>query len=176
MSRWTIASVYVSIACLAVTACSGSMGERFRPLSPGDPVPVYSVVTLSGDSVHVGPDRQEPLTLMNVWATWCIPCRKEFPDLQRIHTDYSSRGLRVVAVSIDSPGDVDKIREFASRYSATFTIAHDHGAVVRDRYRSIGIPETYLISPDGKLLFRNPGAFPEGAANLRAEIEKALAR
>ncbi|HVF38395.1 MAG TPA: TlpA disulfide reductase family protein [Gemmatimonadaceae bacterium] len=163
-----------AVSLFAAAAGCSDMKERFKPLAVGDAVPAYAAKLLDGDSARVGPGTTQPLTLLNVWATWCVPCQKEFPDLQKIHTDYSRRGLRVLGVSIDSDGDVERIREFAKRYSATFPIAHDPGGSIREVYQSLGIPESYLISPDGKLLFRNPGAFPEGAANIRAAIEAAL--
>lgn len=165
----------LTFLAVTVAACS-EMQERFKPLAVGDPVPAYSAAMLTGDSVRVGPAEAQPLTLLNVWATWCIPCQKEFPDLEKIHRDYGGRGLRVLAVSVDADDDVERIREFAKTYSATFAIAHDSRGRIRDLYQSLGIPESYLISPDGKLLFRNPGAFPEGAANIRSAIETALTK
>jgi len=159
----------------ATTACGG-VQEKFKPLVTGDPVPVYAAQLIDGDSAAVGTDEPQQLTLLNVWATWCVPCQKEFPDLQKIHSDYGGRGLRVLAVSVDDNGTEERIREFAKVYSATFPIAHDPDGRIRDLYQGIGIPESYLISADGRLLFRNAGAFPEGAAVIRAAIEAALAK
>lgn len=150
------------------------MEERFRPMAVGEPVPVYAARSLAGDMVSVGTVEPQPLTLLNVWATWCVPCQKEFPDLEKIHDEYGPRGLRVLGVSIDAASDDDKIREFAKTYGATFPIAHDPFGEIRRVYQSLGIPESYLISRDGKLLYRHPGAFPEGAAAMRVAIEQAL--
>lgn len=161
--------------CAALLAACGKMEERFKPLAAGDDVPAYSTLTLAGDTIRVGVGQPRELTLVNVWATWCVPCQQEFPDLQRIHSDYGARGLRVVGVSVDAESDREKIPEFARTYSVTFTIGHDSQGRIRNLYRSIGIPESYLISPEGKLLLRYPGAFPEGAAVMRAAIEEALA-
>ena len=166
----------LAILLFAGTSACGGMAEKFKPLATGDPVPVYSTRLIDGDSASVGPGETAPLTLLNVWATWCVPCQKEFPDLQKIHVDYGGRGLRVLAVSVDVPGSEERIREFAKAYSATFSIGHDPDGRIRDLYQGLGIPESYLISPDGRLLFRNPGAFPEGAANIRSAIEAALGK
>ncbi len=172
MKRQVVAA-YLVVSSVASVSCS-QMEERFKPLGVGDPVPAYATRTLAGDTARVGAGQPQPLTLLNVWATWCVPCQKEFPDLERIHRDYGPRGLRVLAVSVDADGDDAKIRDFIRRYAATFSIGHDPEGAIRDRYQSLGIPESYLISSDGRLLFRNPGAFPEGAANVRAAIEAAL--
>ena len=159
----------------AVAGCT-QMQERFKPLAVGDPVPAYAVAVIDGDTAKVGPGLEQPLTLINVWATWCVPCQREFPDLEKIHKDYGPRGLRVLAVSVDADDDVERIREFAKTYSATFPIAHDRSGKVQDLFQAIGVPESYLISRDGRLLYRNPGSFPEGAVAIRAVIEAALAK
>jgi thiol-disulfide isomerase/thioredoxin len=165
---------FAAACALIAVGCSGTE-ERFRPLAVGDVAPAYSTYTLDGDTIRVGAGQPPQLTLLNVWATWCVPCQQEFPDLQRIHADYGPRGLRVIGVSIDAERNAEDIAEFARRYSAEFTIAHDIHDRVRGLYRSIGVPETYLISPDGKLLMRHAGAFPEGAAAVRRAIDSALA-
>jgi peroxiredoxin len=161
---------------VAAAAGCTQMQERFKPLAVGDPVPAYSIAVLDGDTAKVGPGVEQPLTLVNVWATWCVPCQKEFPDLEKIHRDYGPRGLRVLGVSVDADDDVERIREFAKTYSATFPIAHDRSGKIQDLFQALGVPESYLISTDGRLLYRNPGAFPEGAARMRAAVEAALAK
>jgi len=157
-------------AVLALAAC-GSADDRFRPMAVGEPVPEIVVRTLAGDSARVG--GAGPVTLVNVWATWCIPCQREFADLERLHADYAARGLRVLAVSVDRHGD-DAVREFVRERGAHFTIGRDPDGRVRQRYQSIGVPESYLVGADGRLLWRQFGAFPDGAAAVRAAIERAL--
>jgi len=164
-----------AVALLASGALGGcgSAAERFRPVAVGEPVPAVAVRTLGGDSARVGPG--EPLTLVNVWATWCVPCQREFADLERLHRDYAARGLRVLAVSIDKGSD-DEVREFAREHGATFVIGRDPEDDVRTQLQSIGVPESYLVAADGRLLWRQIGAFPEGAAAARAAVERALER
>lgn len=156
----------------ALTACTAG-GDRFRPLAVGAPVPEYAVRTLSGDTARVGPG--EPLTLLNVWATWCVPCQQELPDLERIHRDYGTRGLRVIGVSVDD-GDDMVVARFAREHGATFIIGHDDAGRVQRLFQTIGVPETFLIAPDGTLLWRHLGALPPGATGLRAVIARTLAR
>ena len=62
--------------------------------------------TVDGQSVTIGGEQQ--VTLLNLWATWCVPCRTEFPDLQEIHEELGPRGLRLIAVSLDQ-GDTDRV-------------------------------------------------------------------
>jgi len=161
--------------CLAasVVACApdGNDDERFRPIAIGEPVPEFSVRTLAGDSARIAPG--EPVTLLHVWATWCGPCEKEFPEIEAIQQEFGPRGLRIVAVSVDE-GDDDAVRQFVKEKGATFEIGRDPAGSVRRLYQGIGVPESYLISADGRLLVRQFGAIPEGAAAMREAIAKAL--
>lgn len=140
----------------------------------GRPVAPFVVATLGADSVRVGGKAPQPVTLVNVWATWCGPCKAEFPELQALHSLYWARGLRVLAISIDSDGDAE-VAASAKAMGATFLIGRDPADEVRGRFGAVGIPETWLVSEDGKLLWRHSGAIPAGDPGARAAIEAALA-
>jgi thiol-disulfide isomerase/thioredoxin len=166
----------LSIATLAAVAvllaACGDAKDRFRPLMAGDPAPRYAARTLAGDSARVG-SSGEPLTLLNVWATWCAPCRAEFPELEQLHQDYGARGLRVLAVSVDDGGD-DAVQRFVRDQGAHFSIGRDAQGEVQRAFQTIGVPESFLISRDGKLVWRHFGALPGGAAELRRVIDREL--
>lgn len=161
-------------AAVASTSCkpngSGS-DDAFRPIAVGALVPEFSVRTLEGDSARIAAG--EPVTLLHVWATWCGPCQQEFPEIEAIQKEFGPRGLRIVAVSVDE-GDDAPVRAFAQEKGATFDIGRDPAGSVRRLYQGIGVPESYLISADGRLIVRQFGALPAGAAAMRAAIEKAL--
>ena len=170
------ARIAAALACVAVVTAVGckpsaDRDEAFRPIAVGQPVPEFTVRTLRGDSARIATG--EPVTLLHVWATWCGPCQKEFPEIEAIQREFGPRGLRIVAVSVDE-GDDDPVRAFAQEKGATFEIGRDPEGSVRRLYQGIGVPESYLISADGRLLVRQFGAIPEGAAAMRAAIEQAL--
>ena len=171
--RARIASALTCVTLLAAIGCKPNAGqdEAFRPIAVGQLVPELTVRTLEGDSARIAAG--EPVTLLHVWATWCGPCQKEFPEIEAIQREFGPRGLRIVAVSVDE-GDDDPVRAFAEDKGATFEIGRDPDGSIRRLYQGIGVPESYLISADGRLLVRQFGAIPEGAAAMRAEIEKAL--
>src|SRR5690606_20971480 len=89
------------VLCVAVlvTACGG--GNEFAPLQRGDEAPAYGARTLNGDTLALTSLDGRPV-MLNVWATWCPPCREEMPALQTLHERYDTRGLAVVAVSLDA--------------------------------------------------------------------------
>lgn len=165
----------VAIAAMAL-ACAGEAGEtrasRFQPLAVGEPAPLYATALLGGDSARVGPG--EPLTLLNVWATWCIPCEKELPDLEALHAEYGPRGLRILGVSVDA-GAPASVVSYVEERSLSFLIGHDPDERVRMAYQTIGVPESFLIGPDGRLLWRHIGPLPAGGGSaLRAAIDSTL--
>ena len=139
----------------------------------GDAVPAFAVATIGGDSARIGGAARQPVTLVNVWATWCGPCKAEFPELQALHTTYASRGLRVLAISIDTDGDAE-VAASASSMGATFAIGRDPADQLRGQFAAVGIPESWLVSADGTLLWRHSGAIPAGDPAVRAAIVGAL--
>ena len=159
-----------AIILAGLSACDSS-GDRFRPLVAGEAVPVFTVRTLDGGSASVGPGEQ--LTLLNLWATWCGPCQQEFPDLEQLRRDYQAKGLRVLAVSVDIGEDAN-VREFAKAHGAGFIIGRDADGRAQRLYQTVGLPETFLIAPDGKLIWRHFGALKPGAVELRRQIDQAL--
>lgn len=90
--------------------------------------------------------------LLNVWATWCDPCREEMPSLERLYREYRGRGLRIVAISIDDASQVELIREFVDEHALTFDVLHDPGSAVMRQYPVRGVPQTFLITRDGAIV------------------------
>jgi thiol-disulfide isomerase/thioredoxin len=170
-------ALWVTTAALAAGAAAckpnGEKEEAFRPIAVGELVPELTVRTLAGDSARVAPG--EAVTLLHVWATWCGPCEKEFPEIEALQKEFGPRGLRILAISVDEGDADDPVRSFVAEKGATFSIGRDPTGSVRRLYQGIGVPESYLISGDGRLIVRQFGAIPEGAAAMRAAIEKALA-
>jgi cytochrome c biogenesis protein CcmG, thiol:disulfide interchange protein DsbE len=167
-----------SLALCTTLACQAKerpADEVFRPLAIGDAIPAFTVPTLAGDTVQVGGAARQPVTLVNVWATWCGPCKAEFPELETLHKTYGPRGLRLIAVSIDADGDAP-VAASAQAMGATFLIGRDPADAVRGRFAAVGIPETWLVSASGRLLWKHSGAIPAGDAAVRAAVESALAR
>jgi thiol-disulfide isomerase/thioredoxin len=96
--------------------------------------------------------------LLNIWATWCAPCREEMPRIERLYQELGPQGLAVVAVSIDNPGMTDAIREFRKEMGLTFDVLHDESGRIRDDYQTTGVPETFLIDRAGVVRRRLIGA------------------
>ena len=153
-----------------ILGCSN--GGAFKPLAIGDPAPRVALRVLDGDSVQVGAGAA--ILLVNIWATWCIPCRAEFPDLQALHQTYADRGVTVLAVSVDQGRD-GPVRDFVTKAGATFKIGRDPSGETQARYQTVGVPESFLIGRDGKIAWRKIGALQPGARDARTAIDRLLA-
>jgi cytochrome c biogenesis protein CcmG, thiol:disulfide interchange protein DsbE len=96
------------------------------------------------------------------------------PSMQRLHDAYASRGLRVVAVSVDDRGMEAGVRDFARDYGLTFEILHDATGSIKARYDATGLPESAVIGRDGTIRRRVAGAEDWNSAPNRALIERLL--
>ena len=150
----------------------GTLEQAFRPLEVGDTLPPLALRSLDGAAVSVGPG--QPLTLLNVWATWCTSCREEMGDLEALHEEYGPRGLRVVGVSVDQ-ASADRVRRFVEQERLRFTVAHDPEQVTQQRYALVGVPETFLVGPDGRLLWRTMGNIHGALGGLRQILARETA-
>lgn len=162
-----------AIVALALVACAGDDHVPARPLEIGQPAPHYSAVSLSGDSVSLAQLRGR-VVLLNVWATWCHPCREEIPVLQALHARYASRGLELVGVSVDARGEEATIREFATDFKMTYPLWLDPDERVQSTFLAIGVPATFLIDRDGVLRWRHVGPIRANDSTLVRELERTL--
>jgi thiol-disulfide isomerase/thioredoxin len=116
--------------------------------------------------------------LLNFWATWCEPCRDEFPDLVRIKADYETRNLDLITVSLDDPAEIKtSVPEFLREMGAGAMPAYLLNVIepqevvdAIDPQWGGGLPATFLFDPTGKLVFKHTGRF--NAEELRKAIDK----
>jgi peroxiredoxin len=158
---------------LLLAACAAPADSAFRPLAAGDVAPAFALPALAGDTVSLADLRGAPV-LVNIWATWCPPCREEMPGLQLLHERHGPRGLRVVGVSIDSRGAEDAILGFVQEHGIRFTILHDVAELLPRLYRTAGVPETFLIDGDGIVVHRWIGMFDPLAPDVEERVQAVL--
>ena len=139
----------------------------------GLPVPAYAAVTLAGDSTSLAA-QEGSVVLLNVWATWCHPCRGEIPELEALHKKYSPRGLRLIGVSVDAAGAQADITEFMKEFPMSYPIWLDPDERVSAQFLLVGVPTTFLIDKQGVLRWRKTGPVQPADTALVAAIERAL--
>jgi len=165
-------------ACLLLfilIGCGGGESDRsFAPPAVGSPVPSYGARTLLGEELRLA-DLQGKVVLLNVWATWCGPCVREMTKLQALHDTYGAQGLAVLGVSVDRGAAEGEVRSFIDQHGISFGILLDPDGVVESRFRTLGVPESFLIDREGVLRHRWIGEFDPGHREVRLEIESLLA-
>src|SRR5512147_3271193 len=103
LSTYGVAMMGLAAALAGCTPNANDRRPPARPMAIGELVPELAIRTTEGDSIRIAAG--EPMTLVHVWATWCGPCRQEFPELEAIQREFGPGGLRIVAVSVDDGDD-----------------------------------------------------------------------
>jgi len=118
-------------------------------------------------------DLRGKVIILHFWATWCKPCRIEFPAFERLYDDFKDKDFVFLAVSIDEKVSREELNEFAKTLGAGFPVYLAREGDVTDRYWSLGVPLTYFIDKKGRIAGRKigPGNWDEGGAG---ELIKAL--
>lgn len=138
-------------------------------------MPAYAAKYLDGQPFDVNAKRGQ-VVLLNVWATWCGPCRYEVPELQALHEKYRARGFEVVGVSVDEDG-ADAVKQFVTENKITYPIVLDSAGRVANVLRTTVLPTSVIIDRDGRIIWRKIGAvLPNETAALDAFIQRTVAK
>jgi len=159
MREKTLAMLASALAGLLLSAgCS-------RSVIPAEPPPPKGIVDLDEAGWEkVRAQQHGRVLLVDFWATWCDPCREEFPNLVRLHNAYRSRGLSLVAISMDEPESVPAVQRFLQSQGADFGSYRQHFNDFEALVNSInprwggGIPATFLYDHEGRLVNSWEGA------------------
>ncbi len=132
----------------------------------------FAAQDLQGKPVRFAAYRGK-VVLLNFWATWCPPCRKEMPSMERLHRAYRERGLVVLAVSQDE-APLEEVRRFAVSLGLTFPVWHDRDREAARHFSLPGVPTSYLIAHDGQLAWRVLGEYDWDGREAHGAVELLL--
>jgi peroxiredoxin len=174
MSRqWTFVGV-VLLGLGTGAAVLTHVGKEVEPVAVGAHAPEFRVVDLaSGDSVSLHEKYKGKVTLVNIWATWCAPCRVEMPAMERVYQELAPRGFAIAAVSIDE-GAPDDVRRFGRDLGLSFDLLHDKSGAIQQAYQTTGVPESFLLNRQGIIVKRVIGAHDWNSEANRALLERLL--
>lgn len=175
------------VACVMVQAAPWAMVEsrsvadavsRLDGQWVGRPAPEFSLERMNDRQQRQLADYRGQVVFLNFWASFCEPCTREMPSMERLVRDYADRGFVMLAVSQDPErADMEQfMRSFLPGERSTMTVLWDpEGQVARD-YGTELIPETYIIDRDGSIMARFVGEYDWTRPEVRQLIEALLAR
>lgn len=113
----------------------------------GNTAPVFTFPGLDGKMVSLT-DYKGKVVFLNVWATWCLPCREEMPSMEKLYQQLKGEDFEILAVSIDATG-AKAVGPFMKEYRLSFPALLDPGGTIQSLYGTTGIPESYIIGKEG---------------------------
>lgn len=147
-------------------ALGEAVDDGDKPAAPG-----FTLERLDGEGEITLASLRGKAVVLNFWASWCEPCKEESQALEQVWREYKDRG--VVFVGIDAKDAASEARRFAERYRLSYPLAYDGPGKTVGRYGVSGFPETWFVSPDGKLVGEHVRG-PVDEDRLRENIEEAL--
>lgn len=176
---WTRTRVGVAATALAVVGAFAlaALATRESPRRRAeDPVFSTELRALDGAAFRLA-DYDGRVLVVNLWATWCGPCRAETPLFVALHGEYAPRGVEFVGLTTEDPArDAQKVRDFARDFGVPYRLGWAGREFARELRRGVdSIPQTFVYRRDGRLLTRFTGYNAESSpAKIRAAIEQAL--
>jgi peroxiredoxin len=140
---------------LAAAGCAGATAGD--TLANGAAAPGFQLESAAGKTVNLS-DYRGQVVLLNFWASWCGPCRKEMPILEQLHKQYKSKGFTMVGVNVE-PSSADAVNWLKST-PVSFPILFDTDSSVSKLYRVEGMPNTVIVDRNGKVRYIHRGYKP----------------
>ena len=162
----------LGLSLVIVQVRGGKATPEVRP-EVGYMAPDFALPGLDGQTVRLSDFRGKKAIFLNFWATWCPPCRLEMPTMEKAYQEYKSRGLEVLAVSIDA-GQKSVVKNFLQEFKLTFPALLDPDMEVLRLYRIFGLPATFLIDKQGIIRHRELGYSDWTDPESRKKLEEIL--
>jgi peroxiredoxin len=170
--QWNLVLVIVLVAgslFVAATRASPDSGAAVTPVAvaalpdsaplPDHPAPDFALPQLDGTPLELR-DLRGQVVLINVWATWCPPCRAEMPAIQQAYAEYRDRGFIVLA--INQREDADAITSFLEQHQLTFPILLDRDGQASAAYQASALPSSFFVDRRGVIRAVYRGPMPSG--------------
>ena len=166
-------ALVAAAGCVTTEGAAGGGGASAGN-QVGAPVPTLKVESLSGKKIDVASYRGRVL-LLDVWASWCGPCKQELPMLDAMAKRLKAQGIDVLAVSVDQDrANVDKFLKGHGHWS--LTIAHDPAGAIAERLQPDKMPTSYVIDRAGTIRYVNAGFVPDDAPVIEKRLLEVAGR
>lgn len=158
--------LWLIVAVVAVVSYAYTVRDRYRAsaILAGAQAPDFTFPSLTRGELSLS-DYEDHVVLLNIWATWCLPCREEMPSMQRLYDEFEGENFEILAVSVDAPmGQTDAsgyeggdLAAFVHEYELTFPILHNPSGSIRQTYQTTGVPESFVIARGGVIFKKVAG-------------------
>lgn len=172
--QWIVVATVVALLAGGLIAGVKLFAGDLFPVAVGSSAPSFSAKDLHSGATRTLADYRGQVVLLNVWATYCLPCKVEMPSMEELYKTYGPRGVRIVAVSIDDAVSEDSIRAYARNLGLTFDILHDPTHAIEDAYQTTGYPESFVIDRGGTIRRKWISAADWNAPESRALFDELL--
>ena len=172
--QWIVVGAIVVVLAAALWLGVKLSPEIF-PVEVGSKAPDFSAGTLTGTGTKTIADYKGQVVLLNVWATWCAPCRVEMPSIEHLQQEFAPQGLKIVAVSIDEAGP-EVVREFVRERGFSFEVLLNPSRSIERLYQTTGVPESFVLNREGVIVKKVIGAAEWDSAVNRDLIRRLLAQ
>lgn len=170
-TRLALATLLLGAPAIGIGGCRG---KEQSPPPHVELAPELKLTTLEGEPFDLR-GHQGEVVLLNMWATWCQPCRQELPELARLHRELGSKRFTVVGVNVDVARLEGRVRSMVADFELPFPVVLDPNNETVSKFEVVGYPTTFVIARDGSIRWRRDGIIFENDEELAGVLETALA-
>ena len=163
--------IMILVPVLLAPGCTDSGGNDRKPIKASDgeksDAPDFTVKTISGEEITLSDYKGKKAVIVDLWGTWCPPCKKEMPELQKFYEEHSGE-VEIIAAAVND--NLKNVQNFVDKTNITFKVVLDSGRVVSSIYPSKSVPSLTVVNKEGKIIKTIVGYGP----GLEARLEKLL--
>jgi cytochrome c biogenesis protein CcmG, thiol:disulfide interchange protein DsbE len=174
--------VLILVLCATVLISGCSKKEKAAPppaeaqagttVEVGRPMPAYTAQSLDGSAFDLAKERGN-VVLLNLWATWCGPCRAEIPELQALHAKYAAQRFKVIGVSVDE-GPAADVKAFVDEQKMTYPVVLDPQGKLASVLETTVLPTSVILDRKGTVVWKSAGMVTLRDAEMNKALQTAL--
>lgn len=175
--RWKVFSIFILLVgagwiWLSKTPPGSTTGGDISAPRQGFKAPNFTLQTLDGQTITLSSLRGKSV-LINLWASWCPPCKSEMPSFERVYNDYKNQGFVILAVNATNQDTLSNARDFVNQNQLTFPILLDNDGKVSQLYQLRSLPTSFFVDKNGVIRDVIVGG-PMSEALLRIRVQNLL--